>query len=131
MNEGTTADTAGSGVQAASLTDLVAYNDERRVRTKVFQSDRIVSELVCYEGGQGTKQHVHPDQDEIFVCLEGEGTITFADPAIEDRPIAAGDMVLVPAGVRHGVATEPGRRMVLLFTKGPGLPTPARARRAP
>jgi len=120
---------AGS-VQTQELGDLVAYSDERRVRSKIFQTDQIVSELVCYEGGQGTKQHVHPHQDEIFACLEGEGVITFDDPDVEDRPIAKGSVVLVPAGIRHGVSTQPGQQLVLMFTKGPGVPNPHRIRKA-
>lgn len=117
-------------VETFQLGDLVAYSDERRVRSKICQTDQIVSELVCYEGGQGTKQHVHPHQDEIFTCIDGDGVITFADPDIADRPISKGSVVLVPAGIRHGVSTEPGNRLVLMFTKGPGVPNPHRVRNA-
>jgi len=126
---GDAAMTEASSVQKAETSAVVEFDPDLRVRKKLFQTERIVSEIVCYEGGQGTKQHVHPHQDEIFVCLEGTGMITFADDAIPDEPIDQGGMVLVPAGIRHGVATEPGQRLVLMFTKGPGLPNPQRARR--
>lgn len=114
--------------EAVNLKELMEFSPERRVRKKFVQTDIIVSELVCYEPGQGTKQHIHPYQDEIFYAIEGEGYITFAEQ--EDIPIAAGSVVFVPAGVRHGVETAPGSRLTLMFTKGPGLPNPHRKRKA-
>jgi len=107
-------------VESLSTADLVEFSEERRVRKMMVQSASVVSELVCYEPGQLTKPHVHPNQDEIFFCVEGRGAITFADR--DDIPIAQGSIVFVPAGVRHGVATVRDSRLVLMFTKGPGVP---------
>ncbi len=107
-------------VESLRTQDLIEYSTERQVRKKMMQSETIVTELVCYEPGQFTKPHIHPGQDEIFFCVEGVGAITFADQ--DDVPIVPGSVVFVPAGVRHGVATEADSRLVLMFTKGPGLP---------
>ena len=110
-------------VSATNLNDLVAFDkDARLVRKKLFQSEIIVAEIVCYEPGQLTKTHVHPNQDEIFFCLDGRGVITFAAQA--DIPIEKGSAVFVPKGTEHGVQTVGEERLVLVFTKGPGLPNP-------
>lgn len=111
-------------VESVRTQDLVEYSADRQVRKKMMQSKTVVTELVCYEPGQFTKPHIHPIQDEIFFCVEGEGAITFIDR--EDIPITQGSVVFVPAGVRHGVATAEGSRLVLMFTKGPGLPQMSR-----
>ncbi len=107
-------------VESVNAHDLVEYGPDRQVRKKMMQSESIVTELVCYEPGQFTKPHIHPIQDEIFFCVEGTGAITFTDQ--EDVPIKPGSVVFVPAGVRHGVGTNDDSRLVLMFTKGPGLP---------
>lgn len=122
--------TVNTGVETANINDIIEFADDLRVRKELVHTDQIVSEIVCYEGGQLTKQHVHPYQDEIFFCVDGEGAITFADPDLADEPITQGSIVFVPAGVRHGVSTHPGQRLVLMFTKGPGLSNPNRKRRA-
>ena len=114
------------GVASVNARDLVEYSAERQVRKKMMQSETIVTELVCYEPGQFTKPHIHPIQDEVFYCVEGEGAITFAER--EDIPISPGSVVFVPAGERHGVATAEGSRLVLMFTTGPGLPQRNRQR---
>jgi quercetin dioxygenase-like cupin family protein len=107
-------------VESIRTKDLIEYSADRQVRKKMVQSKSVVTELVCYEPGQFTKPHVHPNQDEVFFCVEGHGAITFADR--EDVPIERGSVVFVPAGIRHGVATGDRSRLVLMFTKGPGLP---------
>lgn len=116
-------------VTEINLDDLVEFDkDARLVRKKIFQSDIIVSEIVCYEPGQFTKTHVHPNQDEIFFCMDGRGTVTFAEQ--DDVPVKKGSVVFVPRGVHHGVATTEGQRLVLVFTKGPGLPNPQRQKKS-
>lgn len=115
-------------VESVRTQDLVEYSADRQVRKKMMQSKTVVTELVCYEPGQFTKPHIHPIQDEIFFCVEGAGAITFTDR--EDIPISQGSVVFVPAGVRHGVATEEESRLVLMFTKGPGLPQLSREKKA-
>jgi len=67
---------------------------------------------------------VHPNQDEIFYCVEGSGAITFVEQ--DDVPMKPGSTIFVPAGVEHGVDTVGDNRLVLMFTKGPGLPNPKR-----
>ena len=111
-------------VENLNLNDLIEYSDKRQVRKKFVQTDIIVSEIVCYEPGQVTKMHVHPHQDEIFYCMEGGGAITFAEQ--EDVAIFPGSVVFVPSGIRHGAETAKGSRLVIMFTKGPGLANPTR-----
>ena len=110
-------------VDSIDLNELVEFSSERRVRKKLVQTDIIVSEIVCYEPGQMTKMHHHPHQDEFFYCVEGGGVVTFADQ--DDIPIAKGGVVLIPSGTAHGVTTS-DTRLVLMFTKGPGIPNPRR-----
>ena len=44
----------------------------------------------------------------------------------DDMAIEQGAVVFVPKGTEHGINTISGERLVLVFTKGPGLPNPRR-----
>jgi mannose-6-phosphate isomerase-like protein (cupin superfamily) len=79
---------------------------------------------------------VHPDQAEYAIVLEGAGTLlsggVMADPKVSNptlvegsridggvtRPLAPGDVILVPAGVPHWFGIT-GERLVLLGIKLP------------
>ncbi len=72
----------------------------------------------CYEPGQVTPFHVHPNDDEVIFCVEGRGTITFADrPSV---PIEPGSLVSLPAGLPHGIEAAAGSRMVVIYTTNAG-----------
>jgi quercetin dioxygenase-like cupin family protein len=104
-----------------NVVDLKEFSQETRVRKKLIHSQMLSSEVVYYEPGQETVLHLHPKQDEVFYVVEGAGAITFEDSEIK---VTTGSMVFVPAGIRHGVRTDKDSRLVLLFTKGPGVPPP-------
>jgi len=42
--------------------------------------------------------HVHEQSDELFYCIEGEFDIEFDDGMTH---LCAGDMIIIPRGVRH------------------------------
>jgi len=106
-------------MEIAEVSDLIEYSAEKRVRKKLFLSNDIVSELVCYEPGQDTVTHQHPRQDEIFYVVDGEGTIVVGDAEI---PARAGTSVFVPASAKHSIRADRRARFVILFFKGPGIP---------
>ena len=108
-----------AGYEVLKVADLAEYSSEKRVRKRLFLSDRIVSEVVFYEPGQETVEHHHPRQDEIFLVLEGHGVITLGEEEVEIEPTS---MIFVPANLKHGVKVDKESRLVLLFFKGPGRP---------
>jgi len=106
-------------VEHYEVGDLIEFNDDKRIRKKVIQSRATACELICYVPGQGTVQHKHPAQDEIFFIIEGEGTITFEDR--DDIPVKKNGVVFVPAGVSHGIDANGPGNLVAIFFKGPGV----------
>jgi len=101
---------------------LLEFSTEKRIRKKLLSSQKIVAELLCYEPGQGTPQHHHPKQDEIFYVIEGKGKMIIGD---EELPVGPTSLVLVPAQVSHGIAAASGSRLVILFIKAPGATSSA------
>jgi len=109
--------TPGS-VQSLNINDLKRYSTEARVNQPLIASKDLVTRMNCYEPGQVTPFHVHPNDDEVIFCVEGRGAITFADrPAV---PIAAGSLISLPAGLPHGIEAAADSRMVVIYTTNAG-----------
>lgn len=47
--------------QVFDLHALKAFAPDTRVRTMLFKSDQLWSEIACYEPGQSTVMHQHPE----------------------------------------------------------------------
>lgn len=107
-------------MEQLNISDLIEFAQPKRVRKKLLGSKRIVGELLCYEPGQSTPLHQHPQQDECFFVLEGQGTLSVGD---ENRVIRRHDLILVPPATMHSLTADGGTRMVLIFFKAPATTT--------
>ncbi len=108
----------GTRMRSFVLDDLVEYDPKLRVRKPILKVPTLVSEIVCYEPGQATATHHHPVQDELWLVLEGRGEIWVGDAR---RAVERSSLILIPAGIRHGLQAAPDSRLVLLFVKSPGI----------
>ena len=98
------------------IEQLLEFSTAKRIRKKLCGSEKIVAELLCYEPGQATPLHQHPQQDEVFYVLEGNGKIFIG----EEEDINPGSLIFVPAQTRHGMTAANNSRLVILFFKAPG-----------
>ena len=75
--------------------------------------------IVVLEPGQGVSSHVHDDEDDSFLVLEGTLSLTVGD---DDRRVEAraGTFVLVPAGTPHAIANDGAADVRLLNIHAPG-----------
>jgi quercetin dioxygenase-like cupin family protein len=105
-------------VQSINVQDVKRYSSQARVNAPLLSSHDLVSRLNCYEPGQITPMHIHPNDDEVILCLEGRGAITLADR--ENVPMVPGTLVSVPAGLLHGIAAAADSRMVVMYTTNAG-----------
>ncbi len=105
-------------VQALNINDLTRYAPEARVNQPLLQSKDLVTRMNCYEPGQVTPFHVHPNDDEIIFCVEGRGAITFE--TLDAVPMAPGSLVSLPAGLPHGIEAAADSRMVVIYTTNAG-----------
>ena len=65
--------TAQGKVQAVNVNDLKRYSPEMRVNQLLLNSNDFVTRMSCYESGQITPLHFHPNDDEVVFCVEGRG----------------------------------------------------------
>lgn len=105
-------------VQSININDLKRYAPEARVNQPLLDSKDFVTRMNCYEPGQVTPFHVHPNDDEVVFCVEGRGAITFEE--LPPVPIVPGSLVSLPAGLPHGIEAAADSRMVVIYTTNAG-----------
>ncbi|GAB6898387.1 cupin domain-containing protein [Kineosporia succinea] len=81
-----------------------------------FWSQRVVGQGngVLFKVAKGigsTNWHSHPDQEEIFVLLEGELTVQLRDGDVDLTP---GDLLVIPRGVEHCPRADAEARFLLI-----------------
>ena len=100
-------------VQAVNINDLKRYSPEARVNLPVLVSKDLITRMNCYEPGQITPLHLHPDDDEVVFCVEGRGAVTFEER--DAVPLQPGTLVSLPAGLAHRIVAAPDSRMVVVY----------------
>ena len=100
--------------QVIRLPEVVEFQEDRRVRKKLFEGAQLWGELLCYEAGQATPSHHHPTEDELFVILEGHAAVLAGGDEL-DAPAVS--MVIVPANVPHDLRNVGNGRLVVMFVK--------------
>jgi len=105
-------------VQVVNINDLKRFAPEARVNQPLLSSKDLVTRMNCYEPGQITPLHAHPNDDEVVFCVEGRGAVTFEEQAAV--PLLPGSLVSLPAGLAHRIEAAPDSRMVVIYTTNVG-----------
>jgi quercetin dioxygenase-like cupin family protein len=84
--------------------------------------------FVILEPGEAPPVHTHPDAEQVFFVMEGEGDLGVGADQAEHHPLRVGDFVRTPPGVPHSVRCVGDTRFVYLsidcFTAGPPAEEP-------
>ena len=105
-----------STARTYDLHALAEFTPEKRVRKKLFKTEQLWSEVVCYEPGQSTVMHHHPYEEEQFLIVSGTATMNVGG---DETTLAAGSVLLIAATVPHDVRNLGKERLVIVFTKVP------------
>ena len=106
---------ATTGVaQVFDLHALKAFAPDKRVRKMLFKSDQLWSEIACYEPGQSTVMHSHPNEEEAIYVLEGTANMSIDG---QEVVVPAGAIVKFPSNVPHDVRNLGQQRCVIMFLK--------------
>jgi quercetin dioxygenase-like cupin family protein len=100
-------------IEAVNINDLKRFSSEARVNQPVVSSKDVVTRMNCYEPGQITPLHLHPDDDEVVFCVEGRGALTFETR--DDVPLVPGTIACLPAGLAHRIEAAADSRMVVVY----------------
>jgi quercetin dioxygenase-like cupin family protein len=74
--------------------------------------------VACWEPGQTSPYHCHPDATEIYFCFEGGGVMRTPGETID---IAPGSFVVHPRGELHEYINGPRRTLLFRVRYGDGM----------
>src|SRR5829696_5990499 len=97
---------------------LIAFDERRMAKHRVFETDRTLTDLYCLDPGQEQFLHVLEGSDKVLVVLAGRVLVRVEDDTAEAAQYEA---VLVPAGAKHGLNTLGPDPAVLVVFVGPRL----------
>ena len=86
-------------------------------KTTLFQSPRLLVGLNTFEPGQEHALHAHAGMDKVYQVIEGEGVFLLEG---RELPMRAGDLLVAPEGVPHGVRNMGTERLLVLAILAPG-----------
>jgi quercetin dioxygenase-like cupin family protein len=80
-------------------------------KSTLFESARLLIGLNAFEPGQAHALHAHAGMDKLYHVIEGEGVFLLEG---RELPMRAGDLLVAPEGVPHGVRATAGRLLLLV-----------------
>lgn len=92
------------------------YAAQKMGKSTIFASPRLLVGLNAFEAGQEHALHAHTGQDKVYHVLEGEGLFLLAD---RELAMHAGDLLVAPEGVPHGVRNTGAGRLLILAILAP------------
>ena len=100
---------------AFSLQDEQEFDPQRHVEKILGRSAEGDFTVACWEPGQVSPNHCHPDATEIYFCFQGGGTMTTPEDTIEVKP---GAFIVHPPGEVHEYANGPDRTLLFRVRYG-------------
>jgi mannose-6-phosphate isomerase-like protein (cupin superfamily) len=92
------------------------YEPDKMGKSTLFQSSRLLVGLNAFEPGQAHALHAHTNMDKVYSVVEGEGVFLLED---RELPMKAGDLLVAPEGVPHGIRNTGAQRLLVLAILAP------------
>lgn len=97
--------------------DRAVWRSDKMGKSTLFESPRMLVGLNAFEPGQSHALHAHHGMDKLYYVVEGQGLFLLEDA---DKPMRAGDLLVAPDGVPHGVKNTSSQRLLVLAVLAPG-----------
>ena len=106
-----------TGERIFEIDKIAKFDPNEPQKNYFYETDKTVGALWCLEPGQEVYIHSHSAVDDIWVCIEGEGTYF---PDLENEiPIRKGMVCLAKPNQIHGMRnTGSGRFMFVGVAAG-------------
>lgn len=93
------------------------FRPDKMGKATLFESERLLVGLNCFEPGQEHALHAHPGMDKLYVVVSGSGEFLLEGRTL---PMAAGQLLVAPEGVPHGIRNTGRERLTVLAVLAPG-----------
>lgn len=102
------------------LADHAVFSADRMGKATLFASANLLVGINAFEPGQQHALHAHPGQDKVYVVVEGQGLFLVQGA---EWPMTAGDLLVAPADVPHGVRNTGTGRLIVVAVLAPAPTT--------
>ncbi|HVG69604.1 MAG TPA: cupin domain-containing protein [Vicinamibacterales bacterium] len=92
------------------------WRSDKMGKATLFESGRLLVGLNAFEPGQVHELHSHEGMDKLYYVLEGEGVFLLEGRQL---PTTAGDLMVAPEGVPHGIRNSGTGRLLVLAVLAP------------
>ena len=96
--------------------DHAPWQADKMGKATLFASPRLLVGLNAFEPGQMHALHSHVGMDKVYHVVEGDGLFLLDG---QELPMTAGDLLVAPDGVPHGVRNSSNRRLLVLTILAP------------
>lgn len=96
--------------------DHAEWRADKMGKATLFESPRLLVGLNAFEAGQEHALHAHQGMDKLYYVVEGRGLFLLEG---SERPMSAGDLLIAPDGVPHGVRNNSEARLLVLAVLAP------------
>jgi len=100
------------------LADLIAFDQIRMAKHRLFETDRTLTDLYCLDVGQEQLLRVHDDADKVVLVMAGRVLARVDDDSAE---LTQYEIVLIPAGATHALKNLGPDPAVLVVFVAPRL----------
>ena len=99
--------------KAVELGGLIEYSADSVVSKTIIDKSAGTVTLFAFDAGQGLSEHRAP-YDALVQIVEGSAILTVGGKKIK---AAAGEIVIMPAEIRHAVAAKEKFKMLLIMIR--------------
>jgi len=92
------------------------WRTDKMAKSTLFESSRLLVGLNAFEPGQSHALHAHAGMDKLYYVVEGEGLFLLEGTEL---PMRAGDALVAPEGVAHGIRNTSGARLLVMAVLAP------------
>jgi mannose-6-phosphate isomerase-like protein (cupin superfamily) len=111
-------ETLGNGI--FNPKDHQVFAAEEATVSLVYSGDDDISAVVWnLEPGQENSNHVHETNAHLMVVLQGSGV--YVRDEKDEIPIKAGDCLIIPRNLIHGIRNTGNERLSYLASNSPGV----------
>lgn len=90
------------------------YNDNVVPKIPVFSGEDIISEVYYFKPGQVLKAHRHPNGEQVFFFLKGNGKMSVEEETFD---VNEGSTIFVKAGKWHEITNGSSEMVAVQVTK--------------
>jgi quercetin dioxygenase-like cupin family protein len=96
--------------------ECAEWRSDKMGKTTLYESSRLLVGLNAFEPGQSHALHSHSGMDKVYQVVQGAGVFLLEG---RELPMAAGDLLVAPEGIPHGVRNTGTDRLLLLAILAP------------